>query len=228
MTEIVFVSWRDFYLTTWGDAIVLTHGRSIRCSGWHTHRRGWGHAGGRRCPWLSWSWRRRRWRHHARRSRRGHGHLRHTCVTETIKYTDKLEQGTSVTNFFQIWSWSFQFARTKKSFTYFKTRSLYCDTIFHLHSPWRNILSVTSHYLDACCQEGKAVVRVEVHHHPVGLVSLHLEAWPYWGALLEASTQEEEQEGKRQEVAGLHRDRLDLQVIISCSTSKQNQAVELV
>lgn len=57
-------------------------------------------------------------------------------------------------------------------------------------------------YLDACCQEGKAVVRVEVHHHPVGLVSLHLEAWPYWGALLEASTQEEEQEGKRQEVAG--------------------------
>jgi len=56
-------------------------------------------------------------------------------------------------------------------------------------------------YLDACCREGKAVVQVEVHHHPVGLVSLHLEAWPYWGALMEASTPEEEQEGKHQEVA---------------------------
>lgn len=58
-------------------------------------------------------------------------------------------------------------------------------------------------YLDACCQEGRVVVRVEVHHHhPVGPLPLDLEAWPLKGALMEASIQGEEQEGN-QEVACL-------------------------
>lgn len=48
-------------------------------------------------------------------------------------------------------------------------------------------------YLDACCQEGRVVVRVEAHRrHPVGLVLLHLEACPLKGASMEASIQEEE------------------------------------
>lgn len=55
-------------------------------------------------------------------------------------------------------------------------------------------------YLDACCQEGRVVDRVEVHRRPpVGLVPLHLEAWPLKGALTEASIQAEEQEGKQEE-----------------------------
>lgn len=58
-------------------------------------------------------------------------------------------------------------------------------------------------YLDACWQEGRAVVQVEAQQQqPVGLVHLHLEAWASWGASLEASIQEEEQEGN-QEVACL-------------------------
>lgn len=58
-------------------------------------------------------------------------------------------------------------------------------------------------FLDACCQEGRVVVQVEAHHlQPVGLVPLHLGAWPLKGASLEASIQEEERE-ERREVACL-------------------------
>lgn len=47
-------------------------------------------------------------------------------------------------------------------------------------------------YLDASLQAGTVVAQVEVHHHrPVGPVR----AWPWRGALLEAWTREEEQEG---------------------------------
>lgn len=62
----------------------LTHGRSVRCSGWHAHGRGRGHARGRRCPRLVRSRGSRRRRHHARRSRR-HGHLRHGCGAQRVE-----------------------------------------------------------------------------------------------------------------------------------------------
>lgn len=53
-------------------------------------------------------------------------------------------------------------------------------------------------YLGACCQEGRVVVLGVAHHRqPVGLVPLHLEAWAWKGALLEAWIQEEEQGGNQ-------------------------------
>lgn len=56
------------------------------------------------------------------------------------------------------------------------------------------------------------VVQVEVRlRHPVGPVSLRSEAWAYWGASLEALIPGEEQEGKHQEVACLHRNKMCLQ-----------------
>lgn len=58
-------------------------------------------------------------------------------------------------------------------------------------------------YLDACCQGGMVVVQVEVLHHPVGLALLLLAASALKGASLEASIQEEEQEGKHPEEACL-------------------------
>lgn len=73
-------------------------------------------------------------------------------------------------------------------------------------------------YLDACFQEGRVVVLVEVHHRqPVGLVPLHLEAWTLKGALKGALIQEEER-GGNQEVACLHR-KLHFQVSMSYSIS---------
>lgn len=51
-------------------------------------------------------------------------------------------------------------------------------------------------FLDACFQGGMVVAQVEVHlQRPVGLVPLQMEACPCWEACLEASIQEEEQEG---------------------------------
>lgn len=64
-------------------------------------------------------------------------------------------------------------------------------------------------YLDACLQAGMAVVQVEAHHpHPVGPVR---EPWPWKGAWLEASIQEEEQEGNL-EAACLSTKKLDLSI----------------
>lgn len=54
--------------------------------------------------------------------------------------------------------------------------------------------SLTNYYLDACCPEGRVVVRVGAHHHPVGL-PLYLEAWPLKVALLRAWILEEGQVG---------------------------------
>lgn len=58
-------------------------------------------------------------------------------------------------------------------------------------------------YLGACCQEGRVVVQAEVLQHPVDPASLLWAAWAWWGASLEASIQEEEQEGKHPEEACL-------------------------
>lgn len=66
----------------WYRAAVLTHRRSIGRPRRHAHWWRWGHIW-RKWSSLSRSWGSRRWRHHARRSRRRHGHLWHTCGTES-------------------------------------------------------------------------------------------------------------------------------------------------
>lgn len=82
-------------------------------------------------------------------------------------------------------------------------------------------------YLDACCQEGRVVVRVEAQHrHPAGLVPPHLEAWPLKGALMEASIQEEEQEGNQEEACLAWASQFPLQLELALEHSVEAERLQ--